>query len=723
MAPPPPLSTNSAALHLRLGTRWLREQRGAPRDRVGLELHGLDLLAGASDELLVPLVQAWLEALSVACAGAPWTSVEFPGAGWHVAMERTGEQEILLHRVDSQWGDPGRGPVQLDLGELCGALVTGGNALLRDVQGTTGASADTAGMELALVQLRGAPILPPRTPREVSWPRAITAGSAFRLRWTGGPDRGAVQSGDPGALELVSGRLEFHAPGRLVRVDGARLLPIAHALVDAAEELAHPGAGPVQLLAPPGLRFQAGEISGPGFTLSLAPGELARTLNAFAHDAAALFIETHPPCARLPSIERLLARTTEALAAPLPVQPLLDASPPLATPARGTGRPLAARGRALKRLAFERAWTERVPGAEHLAPGPHRTSLAWGQTGFALLSSRGERVAALTGAEGLSVSPGGDFAAARMGDGLLGLQVGGTPPSRTTWRRQPSTFLPRGWLHAAGSSWCLLAAGRGPCGISALTGRELWRIPSRGGAWFTGAHGRCWMTTESGSLLQLHPATGAIGAAVHGPIPHVGPASAHGRRLSAVATNASRSELTVVDAHSGEVLLRRPVSLGHVGPALPHDRRWFLAGLRGDAWHLLALTPAGRSAWERPLPGAGPWRLAACAAGILATNRAGAAVCVERTGKIRWTAGSSAPDESEAPIPPVVRRGVAFALGPQVRALDARSGEPLAELPLAAPAREAWVDPDLHVRVLDQAGNVTAWSLGTHLSAVRTAPD
>jgi len=322
-------------------------------------------------------------------------------------------------------------------------------------------------------------------------------------------------------------------------------------------------------------------------------------------------------------------------------------------------------------------------------------------------------------ADRLAVSAGGECAIVRLGDALLGMDLDGEHPGQVRWIRTPSSLLPRGALLSFSHAWCLLSAGQGACGLSAHTGRELWRLAIRGGAWLVGAGGRAWLSTELGSLLQLHPETGAVGAAVHGQLPHHGPASLHGRRLSAVSGAEDRSELAVLDAASGAVLLRRPLALGQASPALPHDRRWYVAGQRGGEARLLALTPSGRAAWERPLPFPGPWRLVPCAGGILATNRSGAAACVETSGKVRWTSGSAAPDESEQPVSPVVRRGVAFAFGPEVRVLAARTGELLAELPLAAPARAAAVDRTLGVQVLDGAERLTAWRLGTHLSAVR----
>ncbi|MBM4381652.1 MAG: PQQ-binding-like beta-propeller repeat protein [Deltaproteobacteria bacterium] len=399
---------------------------------------------------------------------------------------------------------------------------------------------------------------------------------------------------------------------------------------------------------------------------------------------------------------------------PLPPSPASAASPGFQA-----GPRLAGRGRALKRLAFEQAWQQVVPGADRLLLDRADGITAWGRTGLGAFTPGGRPRLELRGLDGLAVAPGGAYAVLREGEALVGLRLDGRLPGRALWRRSPSTLVPREPLVSGSATLFLLSAGQGALGLASHTGREQWRLQLRGGTWPLGAQGRCWLTTELGSVLQVHPDSGAVGAAVHCPLPFHGPANLHGRQLSAVASDADRSELMVLDAASGEPLLRRALALGRAGPAVPLARRWFLAGERAGEARILALTASGRTVWERPLPFAGPWRLLPCAGGLLATNRAGAAVCVETTGKLRWTAGSGAPDETEQPLAPAVRRGVAFAFGPEVRALDARSGGLLAALPLKAPAVAAAVGRSLDVYVLDESGRLTAWRLATHLSAVR----
>jgi hypothetical protein len=176
--------------------------------------------------------------------------------------------------------------------------------------------------------------------------------------------------------------------------------------------------------------------------------------------------------------------------------------------------------------------------------------------------------------------------------------------------------------------------------------------------------------------------------------------------------------LTVADTATGAVRLRSSLALSSPGPALLSGRRWYVAGERAGEARLVALTHRGEVTWDRPLPGPGPWSLAPAGSSVVASNPAGAAVCVKADGKFAWSSGSGAPDVAQAALPPLVTRGVALAFGPEIRALDVRTGELLAQCTLESPVHAVATDRKLGLYVLDEAGRLTAWRLRGHLAVL-----
>src|SRR5919198_3064091 len=109
-------------IRFRIGQSWKRERETRPIDAFGLELDGVDLLAGASEEPLDRVVLELLGALEkLAIAGERFAEVALPEAHLEIVLRR---EAADVHLEVVSLGRPARrvrGPVRLDLEELVAA--------------------------------------------------------------------------------------------------------------------------------------------------------------------------------------------------------------------------------------------------------------------------------------------------------------------------------------------------------------------------------------------------------------------------------------------------------------------------------------------------------------------------------------------------------------------------------------------------------------------------
>jgi outer membrane protein assembly factor BamB len=163
-------------------------------DVVGIEVDGVDLAAGLSEEN-VPHVTAELAAAVAALAGGrERASVGFPAAGVELLLERRGPK-VLLSMV--QLSRPSRlvlRKVEVEFGALRRATLDCGRLLLRDLIDINPAFARTA-----VARRLGRSLRTLRSPRSAA---GDEAGEATRLRGEGSTARLA----DPGARSAASGR-------------------------------------------------------------------------------------------------------------------------------------------------------------------------------------------------------------------------------------------------------------------------------------------------------------------------------------------------------------------------------------------------------------------------------------------------------------------------------------------------------------------------------------
>src|ERR671937_1098983 len=131
----PILVNEGSMIRFRIGQSWKRERAARPVDAFGLELDGVDLLAGASEEPLDRVVLELLSALEALVAGSePFAEVALPEAHLELVLRR---QESELHLEVVSLARPARrlrGPVALDLEEMVAAAVRCAGGLLRDVR-------------------------------------------------------------------------------------------------------------------------------------------------------------------------------------------------------------------------------------------------------------------------------------------------------------------------------------------------------------------------------------------------------------------------------------------------------------------------------------------------------------------------------------------------------------------------------------------------------------
>src|SRR5688572_24874069 len=108
------LVNKGGMVRFRIGHSWKREREKAPKDAFGLELDGVDLLAGASEERLDRVVEALLAALIDLVDGAPFSEVALPEAHLELVLgRRDAEVRVEVVRV----GRPAkrlRGPVTVE---------------------------------------------------------------------------------------------------------------------------------------------------------------------------------------------------------------------------------------------------------------------------------------------------------------------------------------------------------------------------------------------------------------------------------------------------------------------------------------------------------------------------------------------------------------------------------------------------------------------------------
>jgi hypothetical protein len=177
--------------------------------------------------------------------------------------------------------------------------------------------------------------------------------------------------------------------------------------------------------------------------------------------------------------------------------------------------------------------------------------------------------------------------------------------------------------------------------------------------------------------------------------------------------------ILVLDPHGGTVRWVREVALSWAAEPVARGSRIRLLGQRDGTPVLMALGPRGATQWERSLPlGPGPFSLHADGEASLVTAADGSALRVDAQGRLEWRLGGQG---AQAAALAVVQRRVLLIPGETVRAVDARSGRLVAEIPAPGGLHALGATENLDVAVLDAAGDVTVWNLATSLGVVESS--
>ncbi|HZA14419.1 MAG TPA: hypothetical protein VE618_07980, partial [Myxococcaceae bacterium] len=477
-------------IRFRIGQSWKRERAARPIDAFGLELDGVDLLAGASEEPLDRVVLELLGAVeTLAIAGERLAEVALPEAHLEIVLRRVGT-DVYLEVVSL--GRPAkrvRGPVRLDLEELAAATVRCARALLVDVRemarplepkllrALSASARRLDGMHAATARHP-----PPESPTERT--HAPSGDPGFGLKLVDIDGRLAAFGGKGTSLAslLVGGRVWLLAGGEevwsaeghpfLLALEIARQgAELVHALEleDASFAVALGGAGRIEL------DLAEGVLHAGGRRTRLAPESLARAMFELAEALAVEVTSCNRAQARNPWLSELVDRGREGMARlGTTIHPPPDARPARSTAKRrAPARPLQASGR-LRRLRFERLWQKQNVAAGDGArillarrgPVVSSTHLAIGFT------AAGEILFRRTATHGVAVSADGHVLAATL-DRVLGFAPGSHD---ARWLRDHDG-LPIGPELVRKDGVCVaMAQGRHALAFSEVTGRELWRV-------------------------------------------------------------------------------------------------------------------------------------------------------------------------------------------------------------------------------------------------------
>ncbi len=693
-------------IRFRLGQQWKRE-RGAehPLDAFGLELDGVELLAGASEEPLAQLIPALVEAVLALQGGGRTAEVSLHEAHFELCFVRVEPAEVELSVVSL--ARPARlvhPPLRLDLGGLLEATVRCARQWIND-----------AG--------ESAPGLLVTAPAQQMTKRLRTL------------ERGAVAhlaAVDPGAFAWqrfarADGELSLacaDADGRTLAYHRRSTAPLPPLLCQGVVSVRGTG---YKVAAPPFLtllELTRRALSEGGESTGLSDGVVvqARAIFEAALEWCVALGARNPALTANPHVEALVERCTSGLGAlrPLSVGAAGQAPRPRAEAA---DPPLPVEG-ALRRLRFEPLWEKSTEVGDHgqllltrrgpVVLSPHA---AWAFDG------RGRSLHRRVDTHGVAVSDEGTVITANS-QRVAAFAAG---RAEASWFRDHdgATIGPR--LLRAGGSWISSLGGRGVLAYSAITGRELWRLdpPRTQRGYFCVVGDRVLLATDAGSLYGLDLGDGQARFRIRATLPFHFPAVAHGRRALGVLSRADRTVVFLTEVRPsrpevapGAVVWTHELTLAR--PCAPVVSRGvtYLAGQREDRAVVVAVSRKGEQRWERSVPLVGA-RLALIPhpGGVIAVDARGAAASVAIDGQLEWVLGAAGDELVDLPRPSL-RRGVLVLAGEKIRAVDPRGGRLLAELPAGRGLLDVAVDGKLNVYSLDDAGALKAWKLGATLGVV-----
>jgi hypothetical protein len=711
-------------LRIRTGRRWTRERSAAPHDGLSMNLDGIELLAGAEDEPLVPVMEGLLASTRALANGTALAEISLPESGLVLCLDRTEDHCTL--RVASV-GRPARllRRIALDWAEWSEAVARAGAAWLEDLE-LAAAPGPLRRTVRSRLRALGRPDRPP-APGVIA-PLGLCVqppqGRGFRVVLAdpeGLLDRAVRQPAAPLAMLLGQGVVLLYQGAIRWRLEGPLFLNVLE-LVRCGEDLSRSLGSDLEMVTlalPVGafrvsLRRPAWHLDGE--ELPWPAIDVARALLTVGTDLGRALGWVRRGQPHNPHLEDLVTRAESGLAAlRAPVADRRGGPIPRARPSARTARPLRSAG-SLRRLRFLPVAS--LPGVV----GPGAALLSPTTRGLALVSAggltafdwNGRPVARRGARRGAAVGPEGASVVARS-DRLFGFPFQG----QARWFRPHDGRSLDGRLLVAGHTLLVGVEQRGVRALDALTGHEQWVfMPPRSRRLHLAVVGQTVLAAaESAVLTGLDLLQGVVRFRLAAPLPFIGPPLAWGSLALALVGRGPSSALLGFDPHSGEVRWWTELALGPPLSLVAAGARAWVAGMHQGAPGLASVDARGRLVWLRPMPvDPQPAGLVRAGAEVVVTGITGAAVRVRRDGRAVWRLGAGV--RTGTPLAPALHRGVLFVPGQSLRAVDLRTGRVLAELPTGKSPRAMAVGPRLEVAVLDDAGDLAIHRLATHFAVV-----
>ncbi len=682
-------------ISFRVGQHWQREavSETGPRDEFALELEGLNLLPGANDEPLAKTVLNLADAVVALVDGERAGQVSLEHL--ELCFWRTRGVEVALSVIGlSQPPKQLRAPVTIELPALVEATVACARAFLRDMtRHRAGVEAELVILERRLRHLTTLVIepLPSRAPKPWSDVHSAAEGLGFSLRDDDGRTLAWTRKTRAGLPPLLF-------DGELTLPDGTHAAGLPFLTMMGLAKAASSGSAK---LGTHRLRAEAVFRTGVELCLSLRARNPALSANPF--------------------VEALQIRCINGLTAlrkPVPETRSKSLPKPRATP----DLPLSSTGE-VRRVTLQPRWSRPVALGEDSAklelgskfvvvhsPGAAHAFTKKGETAFRHTMPRGVGI------------DGNGSAVLANDEWIYGAQSG-----HITWLRNHDASRVGARLLRIDDVDVVTLARRVFVGLSATTGRELWRFePPRSQVTHLCAAGsRLLIGTDEGTLYGLDAADGTVRFRVKAGLPVVQAPLLVRKRALIVLGRGEHTAIYACEAlasgkttPAGAVAWQRELILSTPGAPVEAKGTIWLGGARDGRTVIVSLNTRGQVRWEKNLNlDARTLRLLPFEGGVIACDARGSVTRLLPDGSPDWVLGSSG-DELITPLSPLLRRKTLVVPGPLTRLVDPRSGRVLAELPTGARVMDLAADSRLNLYVLREPGTLETFAAASTFSVV-----
>lgn len=754
-------------IRLRIGHLWEREPSGIPLDSIGLQVEGVELLPGASEEHLTSTIPALVDAVhALVVSGQRQAQVSLAIAHLEVLLTRVGDDlELEVVRL-ARPARRLRAPLALDAEALTQAIATSAGTFLERLTAVSPDQAKLPELRRMARQLKALggdrrKAAAPKASRSgptLELSPAPAAGFAVTLRdaegrlstWRKGGRSPLFSLLVEGSLTLVSDGTVHRSASGIPFLQVLELVREAEDLLRAVEldepriELGSATDTPwVYELGPGRLSFSDDETS-----VELAPRALARAMFSVGQDLVVRLLERYPSQASNPYLRELSIRCVAGLS-----QLRDDASEnaevrPPARPgptADAGGRPGVGPGGAddvrPERVTHVRtqASVDEGPDVGQLRSIRFGSRFRWSLDGFlptrVLVREEGPLLVAphrlvQLDADGREVSSiDGEHGVAALEDGRALVADGSYVQLRRMGEDSARWFQSHDGLPLGPELWALegklltLSEGRTLLAYDTVTGRELWRmaIPKTVRV-RTAVQGELVvLTTDSGVLLGLDAADGQRRFQLRSRMGFPGPAQFHDDAMLVTLHEGSESAVVVAASANGNVAwMKEGLGLSHPTVPATDGRVVFIAGQRDGEARVIALS-GGEAVFDRVVPlGPAPYALRPYRDGVIAMSADGIAVRLNGEGSLVWRAGSAG-EPQPRPLSPLFHGGMLILPGRTVRVLEAEGGRILGELDTGAPLVDVALSDALELYLLDEEGHLSAHQLLTHLTLLESS--